>query len=48
MIGLIFYCQRVNKKNKQFELMSVDPNSNKFKINGVVVYLVPDGKKWKV
>ena len=31
--------------NKQFDLISVDPNSNKFKINGVDVSLVPDGKK---
>ena len=28
---------------KQFRLMSVDPNSNKFKINDVDVSLVPDG-----
>ena len=34
--------------NKQFELISVDPNSNKFKINGVDVSLVPDGIKMKV
>ena len=33
--------------NKQFELVSVDPNSNKFKINGVDVSLVPDGLKMK-
>ena len=33
--------------NKQFELISVDPNSNKFKINGIDVSLVPDGKKIK-
>ena len=33
--------------NKQFELKSVDPNSNKFKINGVDVSLVPDGMKMK-
>ena len=33
--------------NKQFELISVDPNSNKFKINGVDVSLVPDGIKKK-
>ena len=33
--------------NKQFELISVDPNSNKFKINGVDVSLVPDGIKMK-
>ena len=31
--------------NKQFQLISVDANSNKFKINGVDVSLVPDGKK---
>ena len=33
--------------NKQFQLISVDPNSNKFKINVVDVYLVPDGTKIK-
>ena len=33
--------------NKQFELISVDPNSNKFKIDGVDVSLVPDGIKMK-
>ena len=33
--------------NKQFELISVDPNSNKFKMNGVDVSLVPDGIKMK-
>ena len=33
--------------NKQFELISVDPNSNKFKINGVDVSLVPNGIKMK-
>ena len=33
--------------NKQFELISVDPNSNKFKINGIDVSLVPDGIKIK-
>ena len=32
---------------KQFELVSVDPNSNKFKINGVDVFLVSDGIKMK-
>ena len=34
--------------NKQFEIISVDPNSSKFKINGVDVSLVPDGIKMKV
>ena len=34
--------------NKQFELLSVDPNSNKFKINGIDVSLVPEGIKMKV
>ena len=36
--------------NKQVELKSVDPNSNKFKINGFDVSLKPDGiiKKGKV
>ena len=33
--------------NKQFQLISVDPNSNKFKINEVDVSLVPDGIKIK-
>ena len=32
---------------KLFELISVDPNSNKFKVNGVDVSLVPDGIKMK-
>ena len=31
--------------NKQFELISVDPNSKKFQINGTDVSLVPDGMK---
>ena len=35
------------RTNKQFELISVDPNSNKFKKNGVDVSLVPDGIKMK-
>ena len=33
--------------NKQFQLISVDPNSNKFKINCADVSLVPDGIKMK-
>ena len=33
--------------NKQFKLISVDPSSNKFKINGVGVSLVPNGIKMK-
>ena len=33
--------------NKQFQLKSIDPNSNKFKINVVDVSLVPDGMKMK-
>ena len=33
--------------NKQFELISVDPYSNKLKINGVDVSVVPDGIKMK-
>ena len=33
--------------NKQFELTSVDPNSNKLKLNDVDVSLVPDGTKMK-
>ena len=37
----------VKQTNKQFEVISVDPNKNKFKINGVDVSLVPDGKKMK-
>ena len=32
---------------KQFQLKSVDPNSNKFKINDVDISLVPDGIKMK-
>ena len=31
--------------NKQFQLISVDPNSIKLKINGVDVSVVPDGIK---
>ena len=31
--------------NKQFQLISVDPNSNKFKIKDVDASLVPDGIK---
>ena len=33
--------------NKQFQLISVDANSNKFKINNIDVSLVPDGIKMK-
>ena len=33
--------------NKQFELKSVGPNSNKFKINGIDVSLVPNGIKMR-
>ena len=33
--------------NQQFELISVDSNSNKLKINGIDVSLVPDGIKLK-
>ena len=33
--------------NKQFQLISVDAKSNKFKINGVDLSLVPDGIKMK-
>ena len=33
--------------NKQFELISVDPNSNEFQINGIDVSLVLDGMKMK-
>ena len=33
--------------NNQFQLISVDANSNTFKINGVDVSLVPDGLKVK-
>ena len=33
--------------NNQFQFISVDANSNKFKINGVDVSLVPDGIKIK-
>ena len=34
--------------NKKFELISVDPNSNKFNINGIDLSLVPEGIKMKV
>ena len=33
--------------NKQFQLISVDTNSSKFKINDIDVSLVPDGIKIK-
>ena len=33
--------------NKQFQLISIDPKSNKFIIKGVDVSLVPDGIKMK-
>ena len=33
--------------NKQFELKSIDPNSNKFKRNGVDVSPAPNGVKIK-
>ena len=33
--------------NKQFQLISVDAHSNKFKINDIDVSLVPDGLKLK-
>ena len=42
-----FLLEMGEQTNKQFELISVDPNSNKFKINGVDVSLVPDGIKTK-
>ena len=35
------------KTNKQFEFISVDPNSNKFRVNGVDASLDPDGIKMK-
>ena len=35
------------QSNKQFELLSLDPNSNKFKVSGIDVSLVPDGTKMK-
>ena len=35
------------KTNKPFKLISVDPNLNKFKINGVDVSLGPDDIKMK-
>ena len=37
----------VKQTNKQFELISVDPNSNKFKISGVDLSLTPDCTKMK-
>ena len=33
--------------NKQLELKSIDPTSNKFKINGIDVSLAPNGRKIK-
>ena len=36
-----------NQTNKQFQLISVDANSNKFKINDIDVSLVPNGIKLK-
>ena len=39
--------QMGKQKNKQFQVISVDPNSNKIKMNGVDVSLVPDGIKMK-
>ena len=33
--------------NSRFQLKSIDSNSNKFKIKGVDVSLVPDGIKMK-
>ena len=41
---LLLMCKQTNK---QFELLSSDPNSNKFKINGINVSLVHDGIKMK-
>ena len=38
---------KMGKQTKQFELISVDPISNKLKINGVDVSLVPGGIKIK-
>ena len=39
--------EMAKQTNKQFKIISVDPNSNKFKINGVDVSLFPDGIKMK-
>ena len=45
MIAILIEMGR--QTNNQFQLISVDANSNKFKINGVDVSLVPDGIKMK-
>ena len=45
MIDILLLMRK--QTNKQIELKSVDPNSNKFKINGVDVSLVLDGIKMK-
>ena len=45
MIAILI--EMVKQTNNQFQLISVDANSNKFKLNGVVVSLVPDGIKMK-
>ena len=46
--GMIDIFLKLGKQtNKQFKLISVDPNSNKFKVNGIDVFLVPDGIKLK-
>ena len=39
--------QMGKQTNKKFKLISVDANSNKFKINGIDVSPVPDGIKMK-
>ena len=45
MVG--FLLKMGKQRNKQFQLISVDENSNKFKINDIDVSLVPDGIKMK-
>ena len=45
---MIYILLEVGKQtNKQFQLISVDANSNKFKINDIDISLVPDGIKMK-
>ena len=46
MIWLTFLLM-AKQTNNQFELKSVDQNSNNFKINGIDLSLVPDGIKIK-
>ena len=40
--------EMVKQTNKQFHLISADPNANKHKINGADVSLLPDGERRKL